>query len=269
MRAYFILLAAAVAAGSAHAAETTTTIRDMQTACGGVFAVADTDGDGWVTRAEAELSLVQSFLLADGNADGVVAREEFTLCRAGSGAVTVTRTATVLRSDDVFFAVDKDDDRRVSHDEWFGAVERRYVGLNSSGEPISVATYRKVVADISGSTDAIDQNGDGVVSLDEVSSDAQRAFSALDTNGNGILSPAEFTAYRGESVTSTDLQESPYGVRALAESWAVLDVNDDEKVTLDEYRTFGDLQFRAAAEMAGSDPDVAVPLATFTDTTDE
>ena len=104
----------------------------MQTACGGVFAVADTDGDGWVTRAEAELSLMESFLLSDGNADGVVTREEFTLCRVGSGAVTVTRTSTVLRSDDVFFVVDQDNgDQQVSRDEWFAAIEARYTTIDS------------------------------------------------------------------------------------------------------------------------------------------
>ena len=68
---------ALAAAATAHASDQTTTIRDMQTACGGVFAVADTNGDGWVTRAEAELSLMERFLLSDGNADGVVTREEF------------------------------------------------------------------------------------------------------------------------------------------------------------------------------------------------
>lgn len=262
------LTLALAAAGSARASDQTTTIRDMQTACGGVFAVADTNGDGWVTRAEAELSLMESFLLSDGNADGVVTREEFTLCRVGSGAVTVTRTSTVLRADDVFFTVDRDGDQQVSRDEWFAAVEARYTSIDSAGQPISVAAYRTATADIAGSSDALDQNGDGFVSLEEVSNDAARVFATLDANGNRNLSPAEFTAFRVHTTASTEEEAREQGVHDLAETWAGLDADGDETLTLDEYSAYGDIQFKAAAEQAGSDPEVAVPLSAFTGETD-
>jgi Ca2+-binding EF-hand superfamily protein len=242
-------------------------IRDMLTACGNGFASADTNGDGWVSRAEAGLSITEGFALLDGDADGTVTQEEFALCRAGSGSVTTTRTATVLRSDDVFFTVDSDGDQQISRDEWYGAVEARYLKLAADGKPIAVAVYRKAVADIAASTDAIDTNGDGIVSVDEVSNDALVAFHANDRNGNGSLSPAEFTAHRGSAEPTTEEVLEQHGASdPLAVRWARIDVDGDGVATFDEYSALAETQFRDAANAAGSDPDVAVPVSAFQNT---
>lgn len=249
----------------AMAADTTTSIRDMLAACGNGFASADTNGDGWVSRAEAGVSISEGFALLDGDADGKVSQEEFALCRAGSGSVTVTSTATVLRSDDVFFTVDRDGNQSVSREEWYGAIEARYLKLAADGQPIAVAVYRKAVADIAGSTDAIDKNGDGIVSVDEVSNDALAAFRRNDRNGNDSLSPAEFTAHRGGGGEPTTEQalEQQGASDPLAVRWARLDNDGDGEATFEEYRALGETQFRDAANAAGSDPDVAAPLSAF------
>ena len=84
----------------------------------------------------------------------------------------------------------------------------------------------------------------------------------------GYLSPAEFTAFRVHTTASTEEEAREQGVHDLAESWAGLDVDGDGTLTLDEYRAYGDIQFKAAAEQAGSDPEVAVPLSAFTGETD-
>lgn len=265
MRAFITTATCAVLLSStAWAGDTTTTIRDMLAACGPGFQSADSNGDGWVSRAEAELSMQASFALIDGDADGVVTQEEFALCRAGSGSVTVTRTATVLRSDDVFFAVDRDNDQSISKDEWFGAVEARYLRLAADGQPIAVATYRKALADIAGSTDAVDVNNDGVVSVDEVSNNAFVAFHGHDRNGDRRLSPAEFTAHRGTGGNTTEHETNQSGTSdPLALRWARLDSNGDGEVTLDEFTEVGNVEFRDTAEAAGSDPDVAAPVSAF------
>ena len=265
MRALITTIVCVVVLGApAWAADTTTMIRDMLAACGNGFASADQNGDGWVSRAEAGLSISEGFALLDGDADGIVTQEEFVLCRAGSGSVTLTRTATVMRADDVFFAIDRDDDQRISSDEWLGAVEARYLKLAADGQPIAVVTYRKAVADIDGSTDAVDKNTDGIVSIDEVSNDAFAAFHGHDRNGDRSLSPAEFTAHRdgGETTVAQNLDESGAS-DPLAVRWARLDSNGDAEVTFDEYQELGEIQFRDAAEAAGSDPDVAAPVSAF------
>jgi Ca2+-binding EF-hand superfamily protein len=259
------IFCAALIGAPARAADTTTLVRDMLAACGNGFAAADANGDGWVTRAEAGISISEGFALLDGNADGKVTQEEFALCRAGSGSVTVTRTATVLRSDDVFFTVDRDSDQNISREEWYGAVEARYLKLAADGQPIAVAVYRKAVADIDASTDTIDKNGDGIVSVDVVSNDALAAFRRNDRNGNDRLSPAEFTAHRTSNTEPTTEQalEQQGASDPLAVRWARLDSDGDGEATFEEYRALGETQFRDAANAAGSDPDVAAPVSAF------
>jgi len=254
---------AAMLGASAWAADTTTTVHDLLTGCGNGFAAADANGDGWISRAEADIAINEHFALLDGDADGIVTREEFALCRAGSGSLTVTRTQTILRSDDVFFDVDRDGDQKISRDEWFSAVEARYLKLAGTGQPVGVASYRKVVADINGSTDAADRNGDGVVSIEEVSNDALAAFHLLDRNGDSKLSPAEFTAPRGGTTTSQAEAEQPATVESLDIRWARLDTDGDGRLTPEEFRAYGEARYLEAAEAAGSDPDVAVPLSAF------
>jgi Ca2+-binding EF-hand superfamily protein len=251
--------------GSAWASDTTTTVHDILEACGNGFAAADENGDGWVSRAEADLAIEAHFALLDGDADGTVTREEFALCRAGSGTTTVTRTETVMRTDDVFFTVDRDGDQKVSKDEWFGAIEARYLKYASDGTPVGVEIYRKAVGDIFGSTSAVDANGDGIVSINEVSNDALAAFHALDRNNNGSLSPAEFTAPRGGGEATTDEEADRMGTtESLDILWARLDRDGDGRLTLEEYRARREAEFLEAAEAAGSDPDVAVPVSAFT-----
>jgi hypothetical protein len=256
---------AALLGGSAQAADTTTMIHDMLAACGNGFSAADENGDGWVSRAEADLALHAHFELLDGNADGVVSREEFALCRAGSGSMTVTRTQTILRSDDVFFDVDRDGDQKVSRDEWFGAVEARYLKFAADGQPIGVDTYRNAVSDIAASTTAGDANGDGIMSIQEVSTDAAAAFAHHDKNGDGVLSPAEFTAPRGTGQSATEeVADQAGAAESLDVRWARLDADGDGELTLEEYVVDGKIRFQEAAIEAGSDPDVAVPLSAFT-----
>jgi Ca2+-binding EF-hand superfamily protein len=256
---------AALIGASAWAADTTTTVYDLDAACGDGFAAADVNGDGWISRTEADVAIQEHFALLDGNADGVVTREEFALCRAGSGSLTVTRTQTVLRSDDVFFAVDRDGDQKVSRDEWFDAVEARYLKIAATGQPIAVLTYRKAVSDIAASTDALDKNGDEVVSIVEVSNDALAAFHRHDRNGDGMLSPGEFTAHRTEGTATTEAAaDQPSAAESLDIRWARLDTDGDGRVTFEDFRVYSEIRFQEAAAMAGSDPDVAVPVSAFT-----
>lgn len=87
------------------------------------FKALDADGDGKLTKAEADAARGKPMLLlmADANKDGVVTKEE--LAKAFTG-----RRGQI--SDRVFEALDADKDGKISAAEWQASGERRFARLD-------------------------------------------------------------------------------------------------------------------------------------------
>ena len=115
----------------------------------GRFRNMDTDGDGVVTRAEWRGS-AQAFRNNDRNGDGVLSGEE--VRRPDEGGDTIGRTVPGQ-----FAELDVNQDRRISRDEWRGS--RR-------------------------SFDALDVNGDGVLTRREL---ADNATEPVGTSGLAVV----------------------------------------------------------------------------------
>jgi Ca2+-binding EF-hand superfamily protein len=108
-------------------------------------------------------------------------------------------------------------------------------------KPAQAPTRAAVTGNIAASFKAADTNGDGVLSVQEVSATEAKVlkqrvemarqrlaaeFTKLDTNKDGQLSKVEFMAAAPSAPTS-----APDGAKLLAE----LDKNKDGKVSLEEY----------------------------------
>jgi Ca2+-binding EF-hand superfamily protein len=87
------------------------------------FKAIDADGDGKLTKAEADAARGKPLLLllADANKDGAVTKEELAKAYAGRGGAA---------SDRVFEALDADKDGKISTAEWQAAGERRFARLD-------------------------------------------------------------------------------------------------------------------------------------------
>lgn len=262
MRLCLLAGVAVLALAGTAAAGTTTTLEKVLAACNGSLAAADTNGDGWVSRQEAKAFFDANFALLDGNADGKVTRAEFAACHAGTGQVTTTRTTVTLMSDDPFFRIDRNKDHRLEEAEWLSYGEARFEALHRDGTVVTVGAYMTAMKGVPGITPAIDRNGDGVVDLDEVVRELLASFQTLDTNGDGIITAFEYAAGKQQKTAASEQTENaPTATKAqLDAAFARIDTNGDGVITLDEYRAAGLARFTAAAEKAGSDPDVAVPV---------
>lgn len=134
------------------------------------FQDMDRDGDGVITRAEWRGNL-QSFRQHDRNNDGVLSGDE-----VWTGSPDASSGAQGLAA--VFLRADRDNDRQLSRDEWYG----------------DIATFERV-----------DRDDDGRISLSEFlgedvegTSGTRERFETLDRNDNGVLTSNEWTGSLGE-----------------------------------------------------------------------
>jgi len=257
-----LLLAAASVALTADArAQTSVLIEPIVVACVDVLAVADRNGDGWITRQEAEAAIVAHFALLDGNADGGVTLDEFTACRAGAGLRTTTTRTAVLRADHPLFAADLDGDRALDEMEWSMTAERLYNATPKDAQGrVVAATFDTAMQGFAMSAAEADTDGDGMIGTLEAVAAIRNAFLVADANGDGIVTFAEF-ATRVSTPTVSQTERDEEAIRAqLATVWRGMDTNGDGIVSLKELRATVERRFVAAANVAASDPDVAVPV---------
>ncbi|MBL0140809.1 MAG: EF-hand domain-containing protein [Betaproteobacteria bacterium] len=164
---------------------------------------ADTNGDGMISREEAQASLPRlaaNFDAIDANKDGFISLAEIEAARAahgpagrgegwkkwdtnGDGKLSRDEVANAPRLAQEFDALDTNKDGFLSAEELQNARRAHVAGGPNRGEG-----WKK-----------LDANGDGRLSRDEVANAPRllQDFDAIDTNKDGFLSAEELQAARG------------------------------------------------------------------------
>lgn len=145
-----------------------------------IFARLDTDGDGFISRAEREASLKRLFSRIDANGDGRISRAEFEAARRGrdrseSGAKAWPRSAT----------------SRDHRGTMFAAMRIAARGRHASPS----ATYSDVRS-VRGFFERADANNDGAVTFDEMRRARDAMVARIDADGDGRISLREFLDFK-------------------------------------------------------------------------
>jgi Ca2+-binding EF-hand superfamily protein len=151
----------------------------------------DADRDGVVTRAEWRGSL-QAFRQADTNDDNVLSGTE--VWNTGRGISDNENQGDMSR---VFARADRNNDRLLSRDEWYGDLQTfERIDRNDDGR-VSLSEF--LGEDTAGSSgnrqsfDVLDRNRNGVITASEWSGN-EAEFLEIDTNNDGLITRAEFRA---------------------------------------------------------------------------
>ena len=93
-----------------------------------------------------------------------------------------------------------------------------------------------------------DANHDGVLTADELASDAQRFFLTLDTNHDGEIDPDEITRYETvvapSGLAGDELTAGRFGLLQIPEPVASADSNFNRGVSADEFRAAANSRFQ-------------------------
>ena len=161
----------------------------------------DGDGDGVITRAEWRGTL-QAFRRQDTNDDNVLSGPEVWTTQATPDDPQDLGDPQDLSR--VFARADRNNDRLLSRDEWYGDLQTfERVDRNDDGR-VSLSEFMgDEVAETSGarqSFDALDRNRNGVITASEwTGNEAQ--FLEIDTNNDGLITRAEFRADQSRTPT--------------------------------------------------------------------
>lgn len=165
-----------------------------------LFQQTDTDGDGFISKAEMEAASEKRFTEADANGDGVLTKDEMNAARE-----KMREKFEAHRGDPAerFAKADTNGDGKLTLDEMKAAASAR-MAENGKGEELSprhAARMEKWFA-------AADANGDGGLSQDEMKTAGEKMkkhfgekkdrhgdrFGRIDTDGDGQVTKAEFVA---------------------------------------------------------------------------
>jgi Ca2+-binding EF-hand superfamily protein len=213
-----------------------------------MFTDADTDGNGEVSRAEAEAAAIARFARMDRNGDGrfdeadraarkdaaedrrerlftrldsdkdgVVTRAEADAAAAAAGGDAGGRRGTMLAR--LFERADTNRDGRLTEAEFAAApAGRRGMGRRMGGGGGGMG--EGVSAGMGGSGAMMrqaDTNGDGVLTREESVAGALRLFDRIDRDGNGSISAAEREAAMTAFAAMRDRLQGRRGGRDGAE----------------------------------------------------
>ena len=150
------------------------------------FRNMDTDNDGVVTRAEWRGSL-QAFQQQDTNNDNVLSGPEIWISQTSPGNVDSLR--------EVFDKADRNSDRLLARDEWYGDLPTfERVDRNNDGR-ISWAEFQGTEAvgttGVQETFEAIDRNRNNVITVSEWTGDRSE-FQALDIDNDGVVTRVEY-----------------------------------------------------------------------------
>jgi Ca2+-binding EF-hand superfamily protein len=93
-----------------------------------------------------------------------------------------------------------------------------------------------------------DSNHDGILTADELASDAQRFFLTLDTNHDGEIDPDEVTHYETvvapAGLAGDETTAGRFGLLQIPEPVTAADTNFNRGVSADEFRSAANSRFR-------------------------
>jgi Ca2+-binding EF-hand superfamily protein len=93
-----------------------------------------------------------------------------------------------------------------------------------------------------------DSNHDGILTADELASDAQRFFLTLDTNHDGEIDPDEVTHYETvvapAGLAGNETAAGRFGLLQIPEPVTAADTNFNRGVSADEFRSAANSRFR-------------------------
>jgi Ca2+-binding EF-hand superfamily protein len=150
------------------------------------FRNMDTDNDGVVTRAEWRGNL-QSFRQHDTNHDNVLSGPEVW------GAQSSPAGGDSLRQ--VFDSADRNNDRLLARDEWYGDLQTfERIDRNNDGR-ISWAEFQGNegvgTTGVEDTFESLDRNRNNVLTVSEWTGDRSE-FDALDTDNDGVVTRLEY-----------------------------------------------------------------------------
>ena len=221
--------------GAKHAEEA-----DEEGRSGMRFAGMDRNHDGVITRAEWRGN-DRSFRNHDWNGDGVLSGPEVAAGESRPEPEDLDRS--------VFGHLDRNDDGRLSRDEWSGSdASWRAMDLDHDGyvtRPEFYAAPRAVPPVPLDRFSQLDHNRDGVLTIDEWHGD-RYTFNQLDRNRDGVVSRGEFSAPPAPAIPEGDrfpvLDRNGDGVISRSEwphdtaAFDYLDLDRNGVVSRDEFR---------------------------------
>lgn len=191
--------------------------------CNMQWTQVDADGDGFVSKQEAQDHLELSFAAVDQDFDGNITEVEYIDCQTGTPHAPLVSPGP---GDEASFReVDTDEDQQVDRAEYAEAARRAYEAVQSevSEENYkSFASYTWLTREELGATDTtIDQ-----MTADEAAFRSATAFNAIDQNGDDVIGREEWQGR--EDVASYD------------EAWAKarfsrLDADQSGAINMDEF----------------------------------
>jgi Ca2+-binding EF-hand superfamily protein len=210
-------LAAVISAvlGVAHGAENAAANQTLPTGghAGNAFIRTwDDDGDGKVSRAEYETVRKARFATTDSDHDGSLTVDEYVNEYAVrlDRDIADERDASLKQTDTRFKALDKDEDKFVSHAEYDSSGDRAFVHLdrNKDGKvtledadpaekQASTQRRRSIIGmpsshNLAGMLEIYDDDGDDVLTREQYTAERAKVFAATDTNKDGKLDHDEY-----------------------------------------------------------------------------
>jgi Ca2+-binding EF-hand superfamily protein len=216
----------------------------------------DPQDTGAVSWAQFEAFRRARYAATDRNGDGSVDKQEYIdeYLQRFDERLAKAREGHLRQTDTRFKALDRNNDSRISRDEFDAAGERTWAGYEKSQEatresaaasnrdPLKMPTSHTA----NGMLELYDRNGDGVV--DRAEFDAARAatFSATDGNGDGQLDLAEYTAEFAGRLDAQRAKVREAGGRQAGVRFGALDSDKDGQMTFAEYQVSGKRLFERA-----------------------
>lgn len=264
-------LAAVISAllGVAHGAQNTASKPALPTGghAGNAFiGTWDDDGDGKVSRAEYEAVRKARFATSDGDHDGSLTVDEYVNEYAVrlDRDIADERAASLKQTDTRFKALDKDEDKFISHAEYDSSGDRAFVHLdrNKDGKvtqedadpavkQASTQRRRSIIGmptshSLAGMLEIYDDDGDDVLTREQYDTQRSKVFALTDTNHDGKLDHDEYAkefdtrlAQRIDDRRQAQLKQGRVRFKAI-------DADDNGGISRDEYFAMSARMFNRA-----------------------